>query len=54
MLYIPVWRSVLVWAICAIGILFALPNGFYSQVEQANDDDHHHNFDQCKTGTADD
>ena len=37
MLYIPVWRSVLVWAICAIGILFALPNGFYSQVEQAND-----------------
>ena len=37
MLYIPVWRSVLVWAICAIGIVFALPNAFYSRVEQHND-----------------
>ena len=37
MLYTPVWRSVMVWAICAIGIIFALPNAFYSRVEQSND-----------------
>ena len=37
MLYIPVWRSVLVWAICAIGIAFALPNAYYSRVEAHND-----------------
>ena len=37
MLHIPLWRSVAVWAIVAFGILFALPNGFYARVEQAND-----------------
>lgn len=37
MLYIPTWRSVLVWAICAIGIIFALPNAFYARVERHND-----------------
>ena len=37
MLHIPLWRSVVVWAIVAFGILFALPNGFYARVEQAND-----------------
>ena len=37
MLFIPVWRSVMVWAVCAIGIVFALPNAFYSRVEGHND-----------------
>lgn len=34
---IPVWRRVVIWALCAAAILFALPNAFYSPVERHND-----------------
>ncbi len=37
MLQIALWKRVLIWAICALGILFALPNGFYGRVEAHND-----------------
>ncbi len=34
---IPVWKRVLIWAVCALSILFALPNAFYGRVETRND-----------------
>lgn len=37
MLQIAAWKRVLIWAVCAAGILFAFPNGFYGRVEQHND-----------------
>ena len=37
MLQIPAWKRVLIWATCALGLLLAMPNGFYTQVEQHND-----------------
>ncbi len=37
MLQIDLWKRVVIWAVCAIGLLLALPNGFYTRVEQAND-----------------
>jgi len=37
MLQIEGWKRVLIWTTCAIGLLFALPNGFYSKVETYND-----------------
>ena len=37
MLQIEGWKRVLIWVTCAIGLLFALPNGFYSKVETYND-----------------
>lgn len=37
MLYLPLWRQVLVLVICLSGLLFALPNGFYDRVERSND-----------------
>lgn len=37
MLQIDLWKRVLIWLICAAGILLALPNAFYTRVEQAND-----------------
>jgi protein-export membrane protein SecD len=37
MLHIPLWQRISIWLICLVGILFALPNGFYSRVEQSND-----------------
>jgi len=30
-------KKLLIWAVCAIGILMAAPNAFYTQVEQSND-----------------
>ena len=33
----PLWKTVLVSLICLCGILFTLPNGYYTAVEQAND-----------------
>jgi preprotein translocase subunit SecD len=33
----PLWKRVLIWAICAMGLLYAMPNLFYTQVEQHND-----------------
>jgi preprotein translocase subunit SecD len=37
MLHIDGWKRVVIWATCALGLLFALPNGFYGQVESYND-----------------
>ena len=37
MLHSSPWRSATIWAICAIGLLFALPNAFYARVERSND-----------------
>jgi preprotein translocase subunit SecD len=33
----PLWKRVLILGICLIGIIVALPNGFYGRVERAND-----------------
>ena len=37
MLQIDTWKRVLIWALCALGLLMALPNGFYARVEARND-----------------
>jgi preprotein translocase subunit SecD len=37
MLQIDLWKRVLIWLVCAAGLMLALPNAFYTRVEQAND-----------------
>nr|WP_321252268.1 protein translocase subunit SecD [uncultured Ruegeria sp.] len=37
MLHIDTWKRVLIWSVCVIGLLMALPNAFYTRVEQSND-----------------
>ena len=37
MLQIDSWKRVLIWSVCVIGLLLALPNAFYTRVEQSND-----------------
>ncbi|SDW25821.1 preprotein translocase subunit SecD [Ruegeria halocynthiae] len=37
MLQIDSWKRVLIWSVCVIGLLMALPNAFYTRVEQSND-----------------
>ena len=37
MLQIDLWKRVLIWAFCALGLMLALPNGFYTRVEAYND-----------------
>ncbi|MCP5085706.1 MAG: protein translocase subunit SecD [Rhodobacteraceae bacterium] len=37
MLQFPLWKKTLIWGLCALGILLAMPNAFYSKVEQYND-----------------
>lgn len=37
MLQIAGWKRTLIWAVCALGLILALPNGFYSRVESHND-----------------
>ncbi|MGV6839886.1 MAG: protein translocase subunit SecD [Planktomarina sp.] len=37
MLHIEGWKRALIWATIALGLLFALPNGFYNRVETHND-----------------
>ncbi|MFT4152043.1 MAG: protein translocase subunit SecD [Paracoccaceae bacterium] len=37
MLQSPLWKRILIWGICALGILFAMPNVFYGRVERHND-----------------
>ncbi|MEN8893906.1 protein translocase subunit SecD [Planktotalea arctica] len=37
MLQIDLWKRVVIWAVCATGLLLAIPNAFYSKVEQHND-----------------
>lgn len=37
MLQIDTWKRVLIWLTCVVGLLLALPNAFYTRVEQSND-----------------
>ena len=37
MLQIPMWKRVLIWATCALALIFAMPNLFYDRVERHND-----------------
>ena len=37
MLQIPLWKRIMIWGICALGILFSMPNLFYDRVERHND-----------------
>lgn len=37
MLQIDLWKRVLIWGLCAIGLFLALPNAFYTRVETHND-----------------
>ncbi|WP_209596854.1 protein translocase subunit SecD [Ruegeria sp. HKCCSP351] len=37
MLQFDTWKRVLIWLVCVIGLLMALPNAFYTRVEQSND-----------------
>ena len=37
MLQFSLWQKILIWSVCAFGILFALPNAFYTRVEIKND-----------------
>ncbi|MDO5647811.1 protein translocase subunit SecD [Paracoccus sp. (in: a-proteobacteria)] len=37
MLQIDRWKRILIWAICALGLLFSMPNIFYPRVEAHND-----------------
>ncbi|MDP3959882.1 MAG: protein translocase subunit SecD [Pseudorhodobacter sp.] len=34
---IPLWKRVMIWGICALGLIYATPNLFYSRVETHND-----------------
>ena len=37
MLQMESWKRAVIWLTCALGVLLALPNGFYTRVEQHND-----------------
>ncbi len=37
MLDIPLWKRLIIWSVCAAGLLMALPNLFYDRVERHND-----------------
>ncbi|SLN15391.1 bifunctional preprotein translocase subunit SecD/SecF [Roseovarius albus] len=37
MLQIDLWKRIVIWGLVALGLLLALPNGFYSRVETRND-----------------
>ncbi|PIB24356.1 protein-export membrane protein SecD [Amylibacter kogurei] len=37
MLQFSLWKKIVIWGLCALGILLAIPNGFYDRVEQSND-----------------
>jgi preprotein translocase subunit SecD len=37
MLNIPLWKRIVIWGFCALGLLTALPNAFYSRAEKHND-----------------
>ncbi|CAM4404294.1 protein translocase subunit SecD [Palleronia rufa] len=37
MLQVPLWKRVFIWGLVLAGLLLAVPNLFYSRVEQAND-----------------
>jgi preprotein translocase subunit SecD len=37
MLNIPLWKRVIIWGLCALGVMMTAPNLFYTQVEEHND-----------------
>ena len=37
MLFIDLWKKVVIWVVVAMGLVLALPNAFYDRVEQYND-----------------
>ncbi len=37
MTHTPVWKRAFILLVCALGLLYALPNAFYTRVEQHND-----------------
>lgn len=37
MLQFSFFKTFIIWAVCILGILMAVPNGFYNRVEQSND-----------------
>ena len=37
MLQIELWKRVLIWGLVALGLVLAMPNGFYNRVEMHND-----------------
>ena len=37
MLQIPLWKRIVIWGVVVIGLLFAMPNAFYTRVETHND-----------------
>ncbi len=37
MTHTPLWKRLSILLVCALGLLYALPNAFYTQVEQHND-----------------
>ncbi|WP_212525825.1 protein translocase subunit SecD [Actibacterium sp. MT2.3-13A] len=37
MLNIPLWKRVVIWGLCAMGLVLAMPNAFYTRVEGHND-----------------
>ncbi len=37
MLQIDLWKRIVIWGLVALGLLMALPNGFYTRVETSND-----------------
>ncbi|CUH62399.1 preprotein translocase subunit SecD [Thalassovita gelatinovora] len=37
MLQIDLWKRVVIWGLCTLGLLLALPNAFYTRVETSND-----------------
>jgi preprotein translocase subunit SecD len=37
MLQSPLWKRILIWGFCALGVLLTLPNLFYERVERHND-----------------
>ena len=37
MLQFSLWQKIIIWSVCGFGILFALPNAFYTRVEVRND-----------------
>ena len=37
MLQIQLWKRVVIWGLVAAGLIFAMPNAFYTRVERHND-----------------
>ena len=37
MLQIELWKRIVIWGLCVLGLMMALPNGFYTRVERHND-----------------